>query len=166
MTIPSEIKCLYFIECGFYFHSVYATIYMDTKRKDFYVMLIHHFLTMALMIVSYATKYHKIGILVIFVHDATDIILEFTKCNVYLKNRNKKFHLLNEYISNAGFLCFAIAWFIFRIYWFPIKILYSTSVVSIYTAVDRGAGLYGFFNILLWFLFSLDLYWFQVILLN
>ena len=57
MTIPDEIQWLYFIECGFYFHSVYATIFMDIKRKDFVVMLFHHFLTMVLIIVSFATRY-------------------------------------------------------------------------------------------------------------
>lgn len=55
--------------------------------------------------------------------------------------------------------------FVFRLYWFPLKILYSTSVVSIYTAVERGAGLYGFFNVLLWFLLALDLYWFNLIIM-
>lgn len=163
MNVPDAIKWLYFIECGFYLHSIYATLYMDAKRKDFLVMLFHHFLTLALIIVSYATRYHKIGILVVFVHDATDIILEFTKCNVYMKYRNKKYHPINETISNVGFGFFAVGWFVFRLYWFPLKILYSTSVVSVYTAVDRGAGLYGFFNVLLWFLLGLDLYWFQII---
>ena len=83
---------------------------MDEKRKDFLVMLIHHILTLTLIIVSYATRYHKVGILVIFVHDVTDILLELTKCHVYLKNRNKKYYALNEQMSNVGFVSFAIAW--------------------------------------------------------
>lgn len=103
--------------------------------------------------------------MVVFVHDATDIVLEFTKCNVYLKKRNKEFYPIHETISNIGFGVFTLSWFVFRLYWFPLKILYSTSVVSVYTAVERGAGLYGFFNTLLWFLFALDLYWFHLILL-
>jgi ceramide synthetase len=56
MQIPDEIQWLYFIECGFYFHSIYATIFMDIKRKDFVVMLFHHILTMVLIIVSFATR--------------------------------------------------------------------------------------------------------------
>ena len=110
MTIPDDIRYLYFVECGFYLHSVYATIYMDTKRKDTNVMLLHHFLTMVLITVSYATRYHKIGLLVLFVHDVTDILLEFTKLNVYLKNRNKKYYAIHEHVSNIGFATFAFAW--------------------------------------------------------
>lgn len=166
MQVPSDIKWLYFVECGFYLHSIYATLYMDEKRKDFSVMLIHHVLTMTLIIVSYATRYHKIGILVVFVHDVTDILLEFTKCNVYLKNRNKKYYPFHEYVANFGFVSFAFAWYLFRLYWFPLKILYSTGVVAAHRAYQRGAGLYAFFNGLLWFLLALDIYWFYVSLVN
>lgn len=165
MQIPDEIQWLYFIECGFYFHSVYATLFMDTKRKDFLVMLFHHFLTMILLIVSFATRYHKIGILVVFLHDVTDILLEFTKCHVYVKKRNGKFYAYNEHISNIGFVGFTITWFVFRLYWYPLKVLYSSGVVAAHRAYIRGAGLYGLFNLLLWFLLFLNLYWFYFILL-
>lgn len=165
MVVPDEIKFLYFIECGFYMHSLYATIFMDAWRKDFFVMILHHFLTMALIIASYATRYHKIGILVIFVHDVTDILLEFTKCNVYLKNRNGKFYSFHDMIANIGFVTFTLAWFLFRLYWFPLKIIYSSGVIAIHRAYYRGAGLYAFFNSLLVILLILDIYWFYFILL-
>jgi ceramide synthetase len=56
MNVPFDIKLMYFVQCGFYLHSIYATLYMDYKRKDFYAMLIHHVLTMTLIFVSYATR--------------------------------------------------------------------------------------------------------------
>lgn len=162
MSVPGDITLLYFVECGFYLHSIYATIYMDAWRKDSIVMLIHHVLTMTLILFSYATRYQKIGLNVLFVHDITDILLEFTKLNVYVKNRDKKFYPLHEHISNIGFAAFAIAWFIFRLYWFPLKILYSSGVVAVHRAFFKGAGLYTFFNVLLWILLMLDIYWFYV----
>lgn len=55
-------------------------------------------------------RYHKIGMLVLFVHDITDIFLEFTKCNVYMKNRGGKYYAIHDYISTIGFLVFAAAW--------------------------------------------------------
>lgn len=111
MSVPDDIRFLYFIECGFYMHSLYATIYMDAWRKDFFVMILHHFLTMVLIIASYATRYHKIGILVIFVHDVTDILLEFTKCNVYLKSRNGRKYAFHDMIANIGFATFTFIWY-------------------------------------------------------
>ena len=56
MYVPFDIKLMYFVQCGFYLHSIYGTLYMDYKRKDFYVMLLHHVLTMTLIFVSYATR--------------------------------------------------------------------------------------------------------------
>ena len=56
MIVPFDIQLMYFVQCGFYLHSIYATLYMDHKRKDFYVMLLHHVLTMTLIFVSYATR--------------------------------------------------------------------------------------------------------------
>lgn len=49
--------------------------------------------------------------------------------------------------------------FLFRLYWYPLKVLYSTGVVTAYRAYDRGCGLYGFFNTLLWILLGLNIYW-------
>ena len=52
--------------------------------------------------------------------------------------------------------------YLFRLYWFPLKILYTCGVVSAHRAYMRGAGLYAFFNSLLWLLLCLDIYWFYV----
>jgi ceramide synthetase len=56
MIIPFDIKLIYIIECGFYIHSIYATCYMDHKRKDFFIMIIHHIVTITLIAVSYAIR--------------------------------------------------------------------------------------------------------------
>ena len=56
LHIPAEIKWLYLTQCGFYFHSIYATLFMDAKRKDFVAMLFHHILTLLLLILSYSLK--------------------------------------------------------------------------------------------------------------
>ena len=56
MVIPYDVKFLYYLECGFYLHSIYATLFMDQIRKDFAVMILHHVLTMALIVFSYATR--------------------------------------------------------------------------------------------------------------
>ncbi len=54
--------------------------------------------------------------------------------------------------------------FLFRLYWYPLKVLYSTGVVTAYRAYGRGCGLYGFFNSLLWILLGLNIYWLFFIL--
>lgn len=45
-----------------------------------------------------------------FLHDINDIQLEFTKLNIYLKNRGGGYHLLNDILSNMGSVSFSITW--------------------------------------------------------
>ncbi|CAF1139737.1 unnamed protein product [Adineta ricciae] len=161
MFVPFDIKILYFIQCGFYIHSIYATLYLDSKRKDFYIMILHHVITATLIFVSYAIRYHRVGLLVLFCHDIADIWLELTKIVRYLNTKqDNRF----EQASYLGFSLLVVCWFTFRLYWYPLKVLYSTGVVAVYRTLDRGLHLYLPFNILLWILFLLNIYWFFLIL--
>ena len=56
MAIPDDIRYLYYLESGFYFHALYATVFMDVWKKDSIAMLIHHVLANALIIFSMATR--------------------------------------------------------------------------------------------------------------
>ena len=175
MVVPTDIKVLYFAQCGFYVHSIYATIYMDSKRKDFYAMMLHHVLTIALISLSYvsrsvfespetsnvfAFRYHKIGLLVLFMHDVTDIFMEITKLMRYLTVRKGgRVSPFWDYASQAGFATFTVSWFLFRLYWFPLKVLYSAGVALVYRLSEKDSCRYTLFNILLWILLILNLYW-------
>ena len=55
-------------------------------------------------------RYYKIGVLVLFLHDINDVILEFTKLCVAFKSRGGKYHLIPDMTSFAGFLTFASLW--------------------------------------------------------
>ncbi|XP_035669355.1 ceramide synthase 1-like [Branchiostoma floridae] len=163
MSIPTDIYALYLVQCSFYLHSIYAVLYMDAWRKDSVVMLIHHILTLSLIGFSYIFRYHNIGVLVIWLHDITDIFLECTKVNVYFKNRGGKYHAMNDHLSNFGCGMFGLTWFVFRLYWFPLKVLYSTGHLSrIYVPY---LPFYLFFNVLLWVLLVMNVYWFSFIML-
>lgn len=163
MDVPVDIAIAYLVQGSFYGHSIYATIYMDAWRKDSLVMVVHHFITMALITFSYAFRYHNIGILVLFLHDINDIQLEFTKVNVYFKTRGGKEHLINDILSNIGVVSFSITWFWFRLYWFPLKVMWASCVTSIQTVPN--IPFYFFFNTLLFLLLLMNIYWFLFIIL-
>lgn len=57
MSVPADIAIAYLIQGSFYGHSIYATVYMDAWRKDSAVMVVHHIITLALIIFSYAFRY-------------------------------------------------------------------------------------------------------------
>ena len=55
--IPGDILSIYWIQFSYYLSGVYLELYMDKKRKDSTMMLIHHFVTLALMYFSYISRY-------------------------------------------------------------------------------------------------------------
>ncbi|MGH0131901.1 UNVERIFIED_CONTAM: hypothetical protein FKN15_068444 [Acipenser sinensis] len=56
MAVPTDIAVAYLIQGSFYGHAIYATLHMDTWRKDSAVMLLHHVITLALITFSYAFR--------------------------------------------------------------------------------------------------------------
>ncbi|XP_054142585.1 ceramide synthase 1 [Melozone crissalis] len=163
MEVPRDIALAYLLQGSFYGHSLYATAYMDTWRKDSLVMLLHHVVTLTLLASSYAFRYHNVGVLVLFLHDVNDVQLEFTKLNVYFKHRGGAFHRLNDVLANAGCLAFSVSWFWFRLYWFPLKVLYATCHSSLQAVPN--IPFYFFFNALLLVLTLMNIYWFLYIVL-
>ncbi|XP_047706501.1 ceramide synthase 1 isoform X1 [Prionailurus viverrinus] len=161
MAVPRDIAAAYLLQGSFYGHSIYATLYMDAWRKDSVVMLVHHVVTLVLIVSSYAFRYHNVGILVLFLHDISDVQLEFTKLNVYFKSRGGSHHRLHALASDLGCLSFCLSWFWFRLYWFPLKVLYATCHCSLRSAPD--IPFYFFFNALLLLLTLMNLYWFLYI---
>lgn len=57
MSVPRDIAAAYLLQSGFYGHSIYATLYMDTWRRDSAVMLLHHVVTLLLLVSSYAFRW-------------------------------------------------------------------------------------------------------------
>ncbi|XP_032268369.1 ceramide synthase 1 isoform X1 [Phoca vitulina] len=161
MAVPRDIAAAYLLQGSFYGHSIYATLYMDAWRKDSVVMLIHHVVTLVLIVSSYAFRYHNVGILVLFLHDISDVQLEFTKLNVYFKSRGGSHHRLHALAADLGCLSFSLSWFWFRLYWFPLKVLYATCHSSLRSVPD--IPFYFFFNALLLLLTLMNLYWFLYI---
>ena len=56
-------------------------------------------------------RYHKIGVLVLFLHDVNDVFLEFGKLCAAFRIRNGKYHLLPDILGSVTFLCFTLLWY-------------------------------------------------------
>ena len=56
MPVPQDIYMLYVVEAGFYFHSVYATLFMDLWRRDSVLMIAHHIVANLLILFSLAMR--------------------------------------------------------------------------------------------------------------
>lgn len=169
MPVPSDIQWIYLLETSFYTHSAFASVRMDHKRKDTVAMVIHHIVTLSLLILSYCTSYHRLGLLVLVLMDITDIELEFAKTCVYLRDRqgaSKTFTKICEILANLAFVAFSISWVIFRLHLYPTKVLFATGVVPFSILAETGQyfPFATVFNSLLGILFLMNIWWFYFII--
>ncbi|CAG2162999.1 unnamed protein product [Oppiella nova] len=111
-SIPANVRTLYLIEISFYIHSIYAVIFLDEWRKDSLVMFSHHIITLALLTLSLATKAHRVGVLVLLLHDGCDVAMEATKCLLAFKSIGGLFGKFMDVLSGVGFILFLSSWYV------------------------------------------------------
>lgn len=116
-------------------------------------MFIHHVLAILLISLSWICNIHRVGSLILAVHDCADIFLEAAKSLNYAKLRKA---------CDAVFAFFAVVWIVTRLIMFP-RIIFGTvfqSQLPLYPA-------YLIFNLMLIGLLILHFIWtymiFQVI---
>ncbi len=63
------------ISLAFYWSLAFSQFF-DVKRKDFWQMFIHHIATIVLLSFSWICNLHRVGTLVLVIHDAADCILD------------------------------------------------------------------------------------------
>ncbi|OQR96317.1 hypothetical protein ACHHYP_16107 [Achlya hypogyna] len=116
------VHTLYVFQLGMYMYVGFSCEFLEEKRKDHLVMMGHHVVTIALIIWSYAVGYLPIGVIVMFLHDISDIPLDFLKMVNYLKLENRE----GWFVTEVSFAFTLVQWIYFRVYLFPTKLMYST----------------------------------------
>nr|VZH99531.1 unnamed protein product [Spirometra erinaceieuropaei] len=157
--IRPEYFWLYMLQLAYYMHSFYATISLDVKRADWTVMIVHHVVTILLLHFSMLARFYRVGALVLFLHDFSDILLEAGKFTIALRDQIPEHKSFYEFVANGLFAAFTASWFVLRIYWFPLKVLHATTWGVYLTHLGREAYFFLLFNALLWILFAMHLYW-------
>ena len=102
-------------ELAFYVSALGCHFTIETRRKDFVEMLVHHVVTIFLIVSCIVFRLQRIGVLVLAVHDVADIVLEAGKMANYVN-------------SSAGgsvvfFGLLLVVWVISRLYYFPVKVI-------------------------------------------
>ncbi|XP_057292775.1 ceramide synthase 5-like isoform X2 [Hydractinia symbiolongicarpus] len=109
------LRSYYLMELSFYTSLLFSQ-FIDAKRKDFYQMFLHHIVTIMLIFSSFAINHHRIGVVIMFLHDASDFWLEAAKVFNYAKKQR---------LCDGLFVMFAISFFITRWIYYPIWVLHA-----------------------------------------
>lgn len=144
--------------------------FFDERRKDYFVMYVHHVATIALVAGSAHIGYYRSGLVVLFVHDASDVAIDVLKMANYMALEGPG----GFFLSEIAFVVNLITWTYYRLYLFPKEVIWASTFGASerfirdidYDApfVDRFPGLYIMCVSLLCLLFVLHIYWYLLLL--
>ena len=108
--VHSQSTLLYFeLEVAWYLSSLVCLL-INRELKDFWAMLFHHLITPAEVFYSYDCGYAAIGLVIMFLHDTSDVCLHLAK--TFHNERLRR-------LTDATFILFALVFFITRLVLLP-----------------------------------------------
>lgn len=84
VPMSSLFRSYYLMEAGYYCGAL-LFLSFDTKRSDFMEFVIHHSSTIFLVLISYIFGYVRVGLYILCLHDASDILLYLAKVLYYVR---------------------------------------------------------------------------------
>lgn len=158
LSVDKGVLLFYCVETGFYLQAIHFLMFIEVRRKDWLESMIHHVVTLALLAYSYYLNFTRVGVMVILIHDCSDIALEAAKMARYARRQD---------IATVAFVVFTAVWIASRVVYYPLVIIRSTLFETLYYARRHGIDAdphYTIFNALLLVLFVLHVYWTYLIL--
>lgn len=150
--VADETWWYYMIELGFY-EACTLSHFVNVKRKDFWQMFVHHIVTIILLCLSWTINLHRVGSLVLVVHDFADVPLEFGRMARYATWLR---------LANVTFAIFTVCWIVSRVGLYPYRVVYS--VVFEAPRIVGMAPVYYIFSFLLITLQLMHIVWTWMIL--
>lgn len=143
---------MFVIQMGWYLHCTVNHLLFDRRKSDFWAMLVHHGATLTLLYSAFATGYHRCGVLTMWSLDLCDVFLHSTKALRFIDNS----FALPEWLKVAPYISLVISWFYFRLYMFPLKVLYTASAQGLHYGGWINSDYWFFYNFLLGIIFVLQ----------
>ena len=123
---PSQVhlyvRTVFLVSIGHHVERTLEQLFQAKRIQGFWTMLLHHVLTINLMIQCFAHRQYFFGIPILFIHDLTDINLKLVKIVREIKPWKPS--------TIPVYLCLCGVWFITRNYIFNLEI-----VIPLWTSV-------------------------------
>ncbi|KAJ9516842.1 hypothetical protein QJQ45_027257 [Haematococcus lacustris] len=162
LLVTPGMLLFYCMQTGFYVQAIHYLIFHEIRRKDWLESLVHHIATSVLLAYSYYVNFSRVGVMILLVHDMSDIFLEAAKLA-----RQVGRYARRQGIATTFFVVFASVWIYTRNYVFPAILIRSTLLETLWYADLHGIKVephYTIFNALLLLLELLHIYWTYLIL--
>lgn len=127
LSRPIELNVYYVLQLAIWMWTAFSCKWLESRRKDYVEMMIHHIVTILLVLGSLLHKEHPMGMLVLLVHDCSDIFLDMMKLANYFKLENSHGYFITEF---CFFMNTFVSWPLIRLYYFPVKVIYEGTFVG------------------------------------
>jgi len=165
-TAKYSVRALYTMQFAIWIVTAFTHRFIEERRKDYVMMFIHHIATMVLLAISHMFNFTRIGVLVMYVHDMSDIFVDTLKMVNYLKLENKS----GFFLSEIAYAVNLISWIYYRMWKYPAYIIYTAAYEShllvaqkhpgqIFKDVWNNPPFWLSCNLLLLLLFILHIFW-------
>jgi len=112
----SELRMFYIFQLVLWIWTGVSCKFFEERRKDYVEMMLHHVMTVALVLYSLMEGELACGLVVLVVHDASDIVLDCMKMANYLKVEDAH----GGYVTEILFVLNTyVVWPYLRMYYFP-----------------------------------------------
>ncbi len=115
-----SVHAMYLVQMSIWLVTCFQHRFVEERHKDYFMMYIHHLVTIALVFISYSYNYLRIGVYVLFLHDVSDIWVDLIKIFNYCQLEGAKGAFLVEIVFISNFA----SWAYFRMYMFAYEVIY------------------------------------------
>lgn len=168
--VTPSFKFMYLLYGGRYIAQL-VSVWLEVRRKDFLQMVIHHSVTIFLVVLSYTYGYARVGAVIMLVMDPADVLLHAAKMCKYIAGEDASSRW--QFAADRMFEAFALSFFITRCGMYPYIVWSATieaprsvhSADRVTEAYFRGYSIDEVFMIgSLWVLMFLQFFWASLLL--
>eukprot|EP00658_Telonema_sp_P-2_P055765 TRINITY_DN44324_c0_g1_i1.p1 TRINITY_DN44324_c0_g1~~TRINITY_DN44324_c0_g1_i1.p1 ORF type:complete len:399 (-),score=95.12 TRINITY_DN44324_c0_g1_i1:276-1472(-) len=133
---PPLLTWLYLIQLAIWIVTAVFHIWVFQPQSDYFVMLAHHIVTIALITISLQNNFMRFGLAVLWIHDLTDIPIDLLKLTNYLQLEDKAGFFLVElsYAVSMGM------WGYYRLFLYPTAVVSNGAMQGCCAATSAGLG--------------------------
>ena len=119
-AISAELEAFFVLQFVLWAFTGVSCKWFEERRKDYVEMMAHHVLTVALILTAQLNGETAFGLVVLAVHDTSDVFLDLMKMANYLKVEGRHGLFITE-------ICFMlntyVAWPYLRLYVYPVFVI-------------------------------------------
>eukprot|EP00518_Triparma_eleuthera_P010911 CAMPEP_0182471332 /NCGR_PEP_ID=MMETSP1319-20130603/20138_1 /TAXON_ID=172717 /ORGANISM="Bolidomonas pacifica, Strain RCC208" /LENGTH=292 /DNA_ID=CAMNT_0024671877 /DNA_START=252 /DNA_END=1127 /DNA_ORIENTATION=+ len=158
---PADLRRFYSLNLGCWLTAAVTCRFFEERNKDWLLMYTHHATSIILVAGSACIGQERIGLMVLFLHHVSDIVLNICQSAHYLGWDGDHFPM-GLPIAEVLFVCNMLCWVCTRLYLFPTKIIWTVvfEMHEDYICGGDGAVYCQSLSVLLFVLQAMHIYWF------